>query len=77
MKKFFLIGLILLAGCSNAPDPQEPVNPSTMTESEKTEEIQRTLDRVGVKLPENWEDMTKQERGAFLLPILLQADMSE
>ena len=81
MKKSILVLLLLvLVGCAKVapePEPQKPLNPASLTESERTEEIQRMLDQVGVQLPDNWEEMNKQERGKFLLPVLMQVDLAE
>ena len=76
MKRLIIIGAaVLFVGCGQEKAPELPANPGSWTEEERTAEIQRMLDQVGVKLPDNWEEMDKQERGAFLLPVLLQVDV--
>ncbi len=77
MKFFMLILAVLFMGCG-APDVVGSEKyPAEMTEAERTAEIQAILDKVGVKLPTNWESMSKEERGIFLLPILMEANMEE
>ncbi|HEY5714146.1 MAG TPA: hypothetical protein VIT68_02230 [Candidatus Gracilibacteria bacterium] len=63
-----LCGLVLWGAWATFDRAQnEPKKPSEMTQEERTQELRRTLENLGVELPKNWESMSKQERGAFLI----------
>jgi len=77
----FMVASWLITGCGGVKQevPLEPENNTqaalgelnNLSEAEKTEEIQRVLDKIGVALPKNWETMTKSQRGKFLLDYVL------
>jgi len=82
MKRLFLLSvlLFLLAACGKEAVPVEkelsPAEIAQMTEEEREAEIAKIFSRIGVKLPENWSEMSKQERGRFILKYGLGEDTS-
>ena len=64
-----------MVGCGSPEVSPEPAIPDT--EAEREAQLQELLDKIDVELPENWSEMTKQERGKFLLPHLMQVEIVE
>jgi len=82
MKRLLLLSvlLFLLSGCGKDAVPVEkelsPADIAQMTEKQKEEEVAKIFAKIGVKLPENWSEMSKQERGRFILKYGLGEDTS-
>ncbi|MCF7906189.1 hypothetical protein K9L63_03325 [Candidatus Gracilibacteria bacterium] len=68
---FLSFCIFLLSGCgqkqTSQPEELTPEQVANMTEEEKEAEIAEIFARIGVELPENWSEMSKQERGKFIL----------
>ena len=81
MRQLFLLFtlILILSGCGKESIPTEkeltPAEIAQMTEAEKEAEIAKIFAEIGVKLPENWSTMTKQERGRFILKYGLGEEM--
>jgi len=69
-EKIIISGLVIIAALSfwflsEKPHTEKPL--AQMTTEERTSELQQLLDKAGIQLPDNWEELSRQERGKFLL----------
>jgi len=68
MKKLLLLSVLLLSACTSSEKPAE----------DPRAELERLLNKAGIELPENWDNLSRQERGIFLIQNgLLDVGMSE
>ena len=69
-EKIIISGLVIIAALSFwlLPEKTPPEKPlAEMTQEERTTELQRILNKAGIILPDDWQQMSRQERGKFLL----------